>query len=33
MQIDSHMRFVKGWDTKMLRMLGQVRCMRLPPAA
>lgn len=32
-QIDSHMRFVKGWDTKMLRMLGQVRCMRLPSAA
>lgn len=33
MQIDSHMRFVKGWDAKLLRMLGQVRCMRLPPAA
>lgn len=28
-QIDSHMRFVDGWDTKLLRMLSQVRCVLL----
>lgn len=26
MQIDSHMRFVKGWDTALLRMLHQAGC-------
>lgn len=34
LQIDSHMRFVEGWDTLLLRMLSQVRrclqcCQRL----